>query len=63
MKPRVCPRNRAEWCTWLQDHRTSAGAAWLVFYKKHTGKPSVACRDSVEEAIQLLEHNNKLGMK
>jgi uncharacterized protein YdeI (YjbR/CyaY-like superfamily) len=51
MEPQVCPRNRAEWRAWLQDHHASTSEAWLVFYKKHTGKPSIAYRDSVEEAI------------
>jgi len=51
MEPQVCPRNRAEWRAWLQDHHAAASEAWLVFYKKHTGTPSIAYRDSVEEAI------------
>lgn len=51
MKPLVCPGSRADWRAWLQEHHASADEAWLVFYKKHTGKPSIAYRDSVEEAI------------
>jgi len=51
MKPLVCPPDRAEWRAWLRQHHATADEAWLVFYKKHTGKPSVAYRDSVEEAI------------
>jgi len=51
MKPLVCPGSRAEWRAWLQEHHATTAEAWLVFYKKHTGKPSVAYRASVEEAI------------
>jgi len=51
MKPLVCPTDRAEWRAWLRQHHATADEAWLVFYKKHTGKPSIAYRDSVEEAI------------
>ena len=51
MKPLVCPASRTEWRTWLQENHAVRSEVWLAFYKKHTGKPSVAYRDSVEEAI------------
>jgi uncharacterized protein YdeI (YjbR/CyaY-like superfamily) len=51
MEPLVCAGNRDAWRAWLQQHHASAEEAWLVYYKKHTGKPSVSYRDSVEEAI------------
>lgn len=51
MKPLVCPASRAEWRAWLQQNHATCSEAWLVFYKKHTGEPSIAYRDSVAEAI------------
>ena len=43
--------NRAEWRAWLNNHHSTARELWLVFYKKHTGKPSMSYDASVEEAL------------
>ena len=43
--------NRREWRDWLKKHYTSEKQVWLVFYKKHTGKPRIAYNDAVEEAL------------
>ena len=51
METRVSAANRAEWRSWLEQHHAEADEAWLVYYKKHTGKPSVSYRESVEEAL------------
>jgi hypothetical protein len=40
MKPLVCAASRAEWRAWLRQHHATADEAWLVFFKKHAGKPS-----------------------
>ena len=48
---RVYARDRAEWRKWLQKHHTASSGIWLVFYKKASGKPSVAYVDAVEEAL------------
>jgi uncharacterized protein YdeI (YjbR/CyaY-like superfamily) len=42
---------RDKWRKWLQTHYESTSEIWLVYYKKHTGKPSVPYNDAVEEAI------------
>jgi len=44
-------KNRKEWRSWLQKKHKSEEGIWLVYYKKHTGKPSVPYTDAVEEAI------------
>ncbi len=45
----VC--KRSEWRAWLRrNHKTSKGI-WLVYHKKHTGRPRVAYNDAVEEAL------------
>ena len=41
----------AEWREWLARHHDSASEVWLVFYKRHTGRPSVAYEDAVDEAL------------
>ncbi len=44
-------KNRNEWRAWLTKHHRSEKDVWLVYYKKHTGKPSIPYIDSVEEAL------------
>jgi uncharacterized protein YdeI (YjbR/CyaY-like superfamily) len=49
--PRVQPSSRAEWREWLAANHASANGAWLVSWKRHTGKPTVGYEESVEEAL------------
>ena len=51
MKSKVYAASRKEWRTWLEKNHATADEIWLVYYKKHTGKPSVEYTDSVEEAL------------
>jgi uncharacterized protein YdeI (YjbR/CyaY-like superfamily) len=44
-------RDKAEWRAWLEQHHTSETEVWLVFYKKATGKPSIAWAEAVEVAL------------
>ena len=43
--------NRKEWRGWLKRHYKSKKDIWLVYYKKHTGKPRISYNDAVEEAL------------
>ncbi len=43
--------SRSEWRVWLKKNFRSADEIWLVYPKKHTGKPRVAYNDAVEEAL------------
>jgi uncharacterized protein YdeI (YjbR/CyaY-like superfamily) len=43
--------NRDEWRNWLEEHYQSEREIWLVFYRKHTGKPRIPYNDAVEEAL------------
>jgi uncharacterized protein YdeI (YjbR/CyaY-like superfamily) len=43
--------NRKDWRMWLQNHFQSENEIWLVFPRKHTGKPSIVYNDAVEEAL------------
>jgi len=44
-------KNRMEWRDWLKKNHATEKEIWLLYYKKHTGKPTIMYRDSVEEAI------------
>jgi uncharacterized protein YdeI (YjbR/CyaY-like superfamily) len=43
--------NRDEWRAWLTEHYASETEVWLLYYKKHTGRPRISYNDAVEEAL------------
>jgi uncharacterized protein YdeI (YjbR/CyaY-like superfamily) len=43
--------SRNEWRNWLKENHKREREIWLLYYKKHTGKPRVPYEDAVEEAI------------
>lgn len=43
--------NRDEWRKWLEKNYETEKEVWLLFYKKHTGRPTIPYDDAVEEAI------------
>lgn len=45
------PKSRQAWRSWLQQNHDSKPEVWLVFYKRHTGKPTLSYNDAVEEAV------------
>jgi uncharacterized protein YdeI (YjbR/CyaY-like superfamily) len=51
MEPKVFATDRKTWRDWLEKNHASETEAWLVYYKKHTGKSSVSYIDSVKEAL------------
>lgn len=44
-------RTRQGWRRWLAAHHASQSEVWLIFYKHHTRKPSLAYNDAVDEAL------------
>lgn len=44
-------RNRREWRAWLVRHHRTAAEVWLIYYKKHSGKPRIPYNHAVEEAL------------
>ena len=50
-KDEVYCKNRFEWRKWLAKNHRKVKWIWLIYYKKHTGKPRVSYDDAVEEAI------------
>ncbi|MBI5778152.1 MAG: YdeI/OmpD-associated family protein [Planctomycetes bacterium] len=43
--------DRRKWRRWLENNHQRVKEIWLVYYKKHTGKPSIPYNDAVEEAL------------
>jgi len=43
--------NRKEWRKWLKENHNTVREVWLIYYKKHTGKPRIQYDDAVEEAL------------
>ncbi len=43
--------NRKQWRAWLKKHYKSEKEIWLVYHKKHTGKPRIPYNEAVEEAL------------
>ena len=44
-------RTLEQWRRWLAAHHDSASEVWLVFYKRHTGRASIAYGDALDEAL------------
>ena len=43
--------DRDDWRAWLKKNHDSQREVWLIYYKKHTGKPRIPYDDAVEEAL------------
>ena len=44
-------RTLERWRRWLATHHASASEIWHILHKRHTGKPSIAYDDAVDEAL------------
>lgn len=42
---------RDEWRAWLAAHHETEREVWLIYYRKHSGKPRIPYDDAVEEAL------------
>ena len=42
---------REAWREWLAEHHAKENDIWLVYYRKHTGKPRISYNNAVEEAL------------
>ena len=45
------PEDQAAWRAWLQKHHHAKNAVWVVFHKKHSGKPTLSWSDAVDVAL------------
>ena len=44
-------QSREEWHDWLERNHDTADEAWLIYYKKGSGKERIPYMDAVEEAL------------
>jgi uncharacterized protein YdeI (YjbR/CyaY-like superfamily) len=44
-------RTLPRWRAWLAAHHASESEIWLIYHKKHTGRPTVAYLDALDEAL------------
>jgi uncharacterized protein YdeI (YjbR/CyaY-like superfamily) len=51
MKTALAFKDRWAWHTWLEKNGAQAKEIRVIFYKKHTGQPSVSYEEAVEEAV------------
>ena len=45
-----CP-DRDTWRAWLAEHGATRREVWLLFHKKHMGRPGLEYVEAVEEAL------------
>ena len=50
-RPLVYQPDRASWRAWLAEHHADSDGIWFLYYKQHTGKPTVTYDEAVEEAL------------
>jgi len=43
--------NRKDWRSWLRNNHDQKKEIWLIYYRKHTGRPRIDYNDAVEEAL------------
>jgi uncharacterized protein YdeI (YjbR/CyaY-like superfamily) len=51
MQPQLYVKNRKEWRKWLKANHNLKKEIWLIYYKKHSGKPRIPYNEAVEEAL------------
>ncbi len=51
MKPELSVIDRKDWRAWLEENHAKEKEVWLIYFKKHTGKPRIPYDDAVEEAL------------
>lgn len=45
------PETKLHWRKWLEKNHIQKDAVWLIYYKKHTSKPTLNWSDAVDEAL------------
>lgn len=47
----ACFIDQKSWREWLLKNHDSFTEFWIIYFKKHTGKPSIYYREALEEAL------------
>lgn len=45
------PATKDDWRQWLEEHHLNKQSVWVVFYRKHSGRPSLLWQEAVEVAL------------
>jgi uncharacterized protein YdeI (YjbR/CyaY-like superfamily) len=48
----ITARDQTEWAAWLEANHETESEVWLVYWKKASGKESIAWADAVEVALK-----------
>ena len=51
VKGGITPSSRESWREWLEMNHAARNDVWVVFCKRHTGKPTLSYAAAVEEAL------------
>ena len=51
VKQKLHVTDRESWRLWLEENHAREKEIWLIYFKKHTGKPRISYDDAVEEAL------------
>ena len=51
--------DRDAWRAWLEENHARETEVWLVYYKKHAGRPRIP----YDNAVRLLSEGKRLGEK
>ena len=51
LKETLYVTNRKDWRSWLAKHHKNKKEIWLIYYKKHSGKPRIPYNDAADEAL------------
>jgi uncharacterized protein YdeI (YjbR/CyaY-like superfamily) len=46
--------NRNDWRAWLKENHDAKKEVWLIYYKKHTGRPSIPYEDQLRKHCVLV---------
>ncbi len=49
--PKSYFENRESWREWLLENHKRYSEFWVIYFKKHSGKPTVIYREALEEAL------------
>lgn len=44
-------KDRREWQSWLEQYHDKESEAWLIYYKKNSGKTGISYNDALDEAL------------
>ncbi|WP_310590401.1 hypothetical protein [Dyadobacter sp. NIV53] len=47
----LCPANRQQWRTWLEENHDKEKSVWVIHHKKISNIPTITWSDAVDEAL------------